>query len=818
MSYNKIETDYPMVDTLIHVGKTLMMDTILKDEDEVGKYETLDISRIANTYIQCRRGLASFDMFNYTVAQLNEVGLTADDPYVFHANIPKEYHDKLLKIAVRDFINNYEEQNDYYRTFCGLPPLDDDGIKITEQIAGVNNKIPLHKMTTSELNVLEGLGILDKYRELYPDAEYLNYLGSLSIDPYLLRTLPRFGIIYMPQVSITEIKNRYREKIENARTYALTCLYKDAMLYKNDYYNKFIIIFIKIQAMCDLLMDIPDMIIRKDVFDLRTVKYIFESSGITYFEEIPMKYQLAMLKNMNTLLTFKSTTKNMVDICSLFGFKNVELFKYYILRARKVDENGEYLFDTVTEINQETGQYETVDDYVNNFELKFIKVPIDGILDNYIRDDKCYVSYEDMTKDDPFWCGGNDKDTIYKQIISREFNIERSKYLSIDTIYEMDKLTFETCYFFNMIMDDVFLEDNLNIKVYKISEASINIKHAIMYLYLLNYEQSGLQDDIVSDAPSKVLSVMGFNFQLDFTKLSEYLMNNHVTLEQLGIDEFIIPTEQILTFNQLTNIFLTNKKIYDHIIYQMKNANDADIYRIYEDIYNALMVTDVSNKVYQLPDGSMAKTYTEYFLYNNIDIYNHISNIRLLDGKEKENAISDTMIEILSSLEDYINCSEFDYLFMNMPMIGNVVKQYIYTVINFYKSYKIQLDKINTVYRFDDVIGNKIKVIDTMRWISAFDVKTYTEFDETPMFEVYNTLDDKIPIRDEISIGWGLDLGDKPDDPEFIGINREEIWFKIFYEFDDINHFMFQHELDIKVINTYNDSCIPEDMIEITRI
>ena len=130
----KIETDYPIMDTLIHNGKILMMGTILKDEDEVGKYETLDISRTGDMYVQCVRGVASFDMFNYTKTQLNEVGLTSDYDYVYHGDIPSQYRKSLLKIAIRDYIANYEEQNNYYRVFCGLPPLEDNGIYITEQV------------------------------------------------------------------------------------------------------------------------------------------------------------------------------------------------------------------------------------------------------------------------------------------------------------------------------------------------------------------------------------------------------------------------------------------------------------------------------------------------------------------------------------------------------------------------------------------------------------------------------------------------------------------------------------------------------------
>ena len=49
------------------------------------------------------------------------------------------------------------------------------------------------------------------------------------------------------------------------------------------------------------------------------------------------------VSNINRLIKFKSTDQNIVDICSLFGFKSLKLFKYYILKDRTC-KNGEYSY------------------------------------------------------------------------------------------------------------------------------------------------------------------------------------------------------------------------------------------------------------------------------------------------------------------------------------------------------------------------------------------------------------------------------------------------------------------------------------------
>ena len=814
---NVIETEYPIIDNLVYNGKKLLLDCILKDEEEAGKYETLNTLRYADMYIECVKGTAIYSMFNYDKNQMLEVGIPSEDcdKYKYHYDIPNQYHSRLLKIAIRDYINAYEETNDYYRAFCGLPPMGQKGIKISENILDVDSSKYIHEMTKIEISVLESAGILEKYRKLYPNSEYLNFLGTNRIDPYFLRTLPKFGIIYLPQINIPEIRNRYKENLEKNRVYCITCLYNDAMKFGNDYYDKFIIMMIKIQALVDLFIDVPDMIIRKDLFDLRSIKYMFESNGIKYFEEIPLKYQLAMLKNLNTLLTFKSTTKNMIDICSIFGFKNIEIFKYYILKDRKTDANGDYLFDTTEELNPETGEYETVEDYVNNFELKFVKVPVEGILDNYIRDDKNYISYEDMTKDDPYWTGGQDPNDVYRSIVEREFDIERSKYVSIDTVYEMDRLSFEMAYFFNMIMDDVMLEENLTLKVSSISNNPIKIKHVIMYLYMLNYELCGVEDTIVSDSATKILTVNGFNFKIELSKISEYLNKHKVSLEDLGIQDFIIPDDQILTFNQLVNIYLKNKNVHDHMVRQMVNADSYDVYSAYKDMYDALMVTDISLKIFELPNGNTATTYTEYFSHYNIDIYENIQTIRSLSEKDKENFISDTMMTILCALEDNIDTTEFEFLFINIPMASEVVKGYIYNVIDFYKSRRIQLDKINTIYKFDDVLENRVNLNDCKRILASFNIDTEYIRPEVSIFNIFHKIRDAVTFEDSIILAWMLD---HIDDEYLFGILNEEKYTVSELIDNDYAHFMFKHKIRLQTVIDIKDRMYHDDIIHISRV
>ena len=94
--------------------------------------------------------------------------------------------------------------------------------------------------------------------------------------------------------------------------------------------------------MIDIISEVQEFIARRDIFDDRSIRYLFESYGIPYYPEIPRVYQIAMVKNINTLLKWKASTKNMIDICSLFGFDEIEIFRYYLLRDRRVKLDNDH--------------------------------------------------------------------------------------------------------------------------------------------------------------------------------------------------------------------------------------------------------------------------------------------------------------------------------------------------------------------------------------------------------------------------------------------------------------------------------------------
>ena len=320
---------------------------------------------------------------------------------------------------------HHEELNNYYRALIGLPPLDSKGEIMVDTLLNSWNdetqqftkfgtkfidRIPeslypdihwkqeIYKFDAYDIGILNQYGILDDWIKASgadlnnPRYKYLKYLGDNTLDLYTCSKAMNFQLIGIPTIDDSEFKRKFIDAYAVNRDYIIRCVYSDAHKFQSDYYNKFIIIFILVNTIMDCLTDIPDYIIDREVFDARCIRYLFESFGIPYYSEIPIKYQKAMLKNLNTLIKYKSSTRNMVDICSLFGFSDVKVFGYYLFKQRLVDPNtGEYNLDENNDISYDlkslyvrdkTGEildyngirYTKLLDYRNYDEEKYTKV------------------------------------------------------------------------------------------------------------------------------------------------------------------------------------------------------------------------------------------------------------------------------------------------------------------------------------------------------------------------------------------------------------------------------------------------------------
>ena len=752
LEIKKIYTDCPYVDEMVYYSKLIGMGTVLKLKSVADKHETLESLKKGDLYIACVEGTAVIEMFDtISTTALASAGIV--DPLTVQKcindpkNIPENRRAAVRSALISEYIENYEDLNPYYRSLHGLPPIGYEDY-ITDWLPPdgvvIDLSKPVHEMTNAEVLLLEKFDVLEPMIDEDPiNRQYMRHLGKKKIDYYLARKANRFDPLYVPTIDIESIENMYRDKLDANKFYVLRTVYSEAYNYNSDYYDNFIAIFIVLITVIDIISRVQEFITRKEIFDIRSVQYLFKSYGVTFFEEIPLKYQIAMIKNIHTLLKYKSTAKCMVDICSLFGFDNIKIFKYYLLKDRTVDlTTGDYVYSEEDETDE--GREE-------EFELKFLKLPLEDDLDDYIRSSKNYVDYDEITESDPKWDGGLDHEMVKAAILKEEFNFTRTKYISIDTIYEIAKMSAQQTYFFNFLYDNVDLEEMLTVKVPYIEPGKdFKVADIFTLLTVLTYYYRGVKDTIM-DTQSKVLYVNGFNFKADLAalaaeigpkKLNDTVVDPGSTLharEQL--EKFQIPTSSIPSFNEMMDIYVNNMEVRDELIKGMNEACNKKVYDVYKKLYDALMVVELNLDYYKNPetgdfyrDEEGDATYTEFLKHKDSSLYLVILETQEFEDDASRNQYIANLIDsIVYALEEYIDTDEFQALFSHLPVMSSeAVKQYIAMVINFYKSYKVDFLGLNTIYILDDKLDGYIRLIDQI-FLNRY-------FQKNEFFRLYETI------------------------------------------------------------------------------
>ena len=783
-------TDNPLLDQIIYECQSMIYEGIVfKNEEEANQYETLSTIQISDRYADIIEGKSTFDFFDYGLDLLNQVPyLTQDQKRLMARNnalIPNSARELLHNLAKEKYLANYEEPNNYYRRLYGLPDVNTDGIRLTQDLYSMITVDDfdygkyVHEMTGEEINILKVFGVLDILKERYPDQEYLNYLGERKINPYVARKLPNFSVLYLPSSESTEVHNKFLECLERNRVFFLKTVYSDAYKYGSKYYDNFIIIMILLQSFADMISLAPEYIIRRELFDLRTIQYVFESQGCEFYPEIPLKYQKRLVRNLNRLIKYKSSDKNLVDIVSLFGFEDIKLFKYYILRIPVMNEDGTYRHDTTED--PKTG--EDIPDYENNYELKFLRVPIDEIADENIRHESNFKDYDSITLQDKYWDGPYTHESIKKAILEKEFNICMTKYISVDSVYSLTELSFQLVYFINMVLYNGSIDNSkVTLQIPEISStANFSFIDTLICLYSLMYLYNGFEDDIIYD-PIQAMAIKGFNFETDMSALATYVKEQGFTLEELGVSDFQIPKNGILTWNQLIEVYLKNKNVHKHLIEQINKANNKKMYDIYYTIYQSLMVTQLNFDYFRKLNGTVPTRYCDYLELKGSTLFNVIQDCKdTPKAEDRRLKITKYINDIVENVFIYLDKEEFQYIFQNIPTVSlDFIRSYMFKVLNFFKSYKVDILNTNTIYKFDDKLENKIKMIDDI-----FFKYLFNKTDNFNMDDFINALNIHLEPRDRIT----------PEDKIYMDIS---IWAKKIFE----SKMEYRDELVKKFITT----------------
>lgn len=694
-------------DTLLTFAKNL----IIKNETRAEEGETTDSFKNARRYLIACENTDTFETYDdWTKEELLAVGIdkdTVENILSGRVEVPSDYKAKLLKNRRISIITSYTEMNDYYRMLNGLPNYGETDIMTSygKTITELNDEELFHLQQ----------GELEELKKIHPRAEYLNHLGDKRVDFYTARTAKNYEILsYKKYIleedqAVTFIALYY----ENRRYIVMTNYSKAfADMY---YYDAFISLLIVFMTMQRFINEQYNYAIRKDYYNINDIKNVFLSYGLPFFSDIPIKYQRNIVKNLNNLLKYKGTDKVLVDIVKLFGFSNVELYKYYLIKDFKRDYNGNPVINT--------------HDLKSSFEVKFAQVPFETTdITQALQQTTLYQKYEEVVEDDPYWGEvGLDSDNeslavqdFKEEILNMEFNYINTKYLSMNTIFDVTKDNMDLAYFFNLL-DTMNQNGNLATMTFiskdiKPSSNSIRLFDAVSALYLLICKKFGFKDNIITSSTG-IASIHSFKFNQETQDLLNRIESNAKIYTNDSEVKFNIKklsdednqamqlSSLLYTRDELVDLYFKNNDYRNFLIKRMDDTEDYLEYKALNEIYKFNMLSDSTINSY----GDY-KTYSEYLKDNDYELYQYIE-----DNSQNEKAINLTISNVLYAIEGFVNSYKFDDMFASLSSLsGDIIKSYITRMINIFKAYTVELKKINIYYVFDEKVANRLKMFSVL--------------------------------------------------------------------------------------------------------
>jgi hypothetical protein len=203
-------------------------------------------------------------------------------------------------------------------------------------------------------------------------------------------------------------------------------------------------------------------------------------------------------------------------------------------------------------------------------------------------------------------------------------------------------------------------------------------------------------------------------------KIGDYIVISHIRFIKSYNNNYI--PQDIPSYDRLQELYRTNEAIYKWLITQMIECSDIYVYRIYEHLYESLMLSKYNKEVFKLSENKYAKTYTEFLHARDPVLYDRLIYFKSLNEDTMHKQVADDIIEVTYAVDDCVDTYSYGYLYSYFPAVSaNYIQQYITKLINWFKSWKVHMLGINTTYRFNDPFENTVKILEGQQYRERVD-------------------------------------------------------------------------------------------------
>ncbi len=631
----------------------------------------------------------------YSVSELKVITDYSKDKFDTFINTAPAYLTRYL-----DIFYNYEEPNSYYRMLYGKPPLNCEPKywvlpKVNNQW-GLPPNEPVHDVSPNILRIIENDGGLDKYKKLIEidkTFEYVNHMTDKKIYPFVSRLAGKFDLLYVPETSISKLAIDFRETYDLCRDFMIQRYYSEAYRGKYEHYEGLIGMAILFQTIQQMHVKYLDADITRDFYDMDSIKLIYEAYSVPFFEEIPVSYHQKIVKAMNRLLMYKGDNQVFVDLCSLFDYNSLEIYKYYLVREQRVDSDGNLIFSY---------KDDGTPNYDEMYDISFSQGTIDG--DPYVDicDMNNRLDYNAITSADPYWV--NDAQLIQKAYES-EYNFIETKYIGLQMVFSLTQFMMESCYFIHMIMDNRYTMSFITVSHGKLG-TDIDLFTLVIYIHAIIYKRYEYEGNI-PDNVEHIGRILGFNFKDDINIIIGDIMTNpYMMADDSSVILEILQHMQITDASSCKKIYENIKKLYTLVDDRLLRCKDPNVYFAYKNLYRVLLTTEYMTETFRKSGGKQATSFMDLLEDINMSL---ALRIQEMSNPELMQELNYSLIALQKVADD------LKYITSYGGSNGEVIAEYLYKLIRVFKSAKVDLVDFKSVYVVDGRSTNMLKLMIRLR-------------------------------------------------------------------------------------------------------
>lgn len=710
----------------------IVPEMVFKSVPEAEANETKESRIYGDLYVDAELGTMNFDSIRdgtIPTTILNQIGIFDTDVIKLinenKYNIPQRLRNTVLELYRKEITSNYVERNNYYRMLYGLPNLGSEGIYVSPNELesfgyhndsqedydndNLSNLTPIHELPHNTLILMESLGYLDELYNDYKDdknydSRYIKYLGLKRISPIVSRTASQYELLYVPAINdANRFTKDFTNYYEESRQYFLNQIYNYHFNTEYDFYEGYIGFFILTMAIQRTINSLFEVVIQRDFYDAESCRIFLEAYGVPFIQTFTFNQQLTLVKNLNILLMGKCTTNVLFDLLNILGYKRFSISKYLLVKQHKTEQEDDYseptpVFVYKTSLSDDGSLlYEL--DKSEMYDYYFIMQDVnDTDLTLVEESDPSAYSYPTITEDDVYWIEDSE---LIEKLREDEINFVETKYASVSITIKMYEVLFEEIYLQKMICDKGSETAKIMVDIPLITSYQVSLLDMEVLLICLLCKYYGMSPDLLV-TPSKELSVLGFNFDADLEAIKQDILSNPKIYSK-ELTNYIIN----ITFNSVSDVnemYGNAKTLANMLIEGMESTNSPQVYHAYRKLYNALLLTEVHNEVFSLPDGTIPETYMDWLKENNYPLYEYVDELGENEILDKINYITTKYISW------FTNCKYLDYL---NPMDDNITRG-IVKILRWFKSYTIDIKNLDIIYLFDSRYHNLMKLMSRM--------------------------------------------------------------------------------------------------------